>query len=104
MRELARAALVLALAASVLVPVVGLLRGQAFRQTLLEGLTLAFATIPEELPILVLVLVAVAGLRLAKHGVVLRKLRAAEAAGTITVLLTDKTGTLTENRIRLEHV
>ncbi|MDQ6731194.1 MAG: cation-transporting P-type ATPase [Actinomycetota bacterium] len=104
MSELARAALVLALAASVLVPLIGVLRGRPVRQMLLDGLTLAFATIPEELPILVTVLVAVGGLRLAKRGVLLRKLRSAEAIGAITVLLTDKTGTLTENQLRLERV
>jgi Ca2+-transporting ATPase len=104
MRELARAALFVALAASVLVPLVGVLQGQAPRQMLLDGLTLAFATIPEELPILVTVLVAVGGLRLAKHGVLLRRLRAAEAVGAITVLVTDKTGTLTENSLRLDRV
>jgi Ca2+-transporting ATPase len=104
MRELARAALVVAVAASVLVPLIGVLRGQPVRQMLLDGLTLAFATIPEELPILVTVLVAVGGLRLAKRGVLLRKLRAAEAVGAITVLVTDKTGTLTENHLRLERV
>jgi Ca2+-transporting ATPase len=104
MSELARAALALAVAASVLVPLVGLLRGQPFRDMLLSGLTLAFATIPEELPILVTVLVAVGGLRLARRGVLLRRLRAAEAAGGITVVLTDKTGTLTENRLQLNLV
>lgn len=46
MGELARAALVVAVAASVLVPVLGVLRGQPVRQMLLDGLTLAFATIP----------------------------------------------------------
>lgn len=104
MAELARAALMLAIAASVLVPLLGVLRGQSPRQMLLDGLTLAFATIPEELPILVTVLVAVGGLRLAKQGVLLRKLRAAEAVGAITVLLSDKTGTLTDNRLELALV
>ena len=71
---------------------------------LLDGLTLAFATIPEELPILVTVLVAIGGLRLAQGGVLLRRLRAAEAVGAMTVLLADKTGTLTENRLLIERI
>ncbi len=104
MSELARAALVLAVSASVLVPLLGVLRGQPVRRMLLDGLTLAFATIPEELPILVTVLVAVGGLRLARQGVLLRKLRSAEAVGAITVLLTDKTGTLTENQLVLDQI
>ena len=104
MAELARAALILALTACVVVPLVGVLRGQPAREMLLDGLTLAFATIPEELPILVTVLVAIGGLRLAQHGVLLRRLRAAEAVGAITVLLADKTGTLTENRLLIERI
>jgi Ca2+-transporting ATPase len=104
MAELARAALIVAIAACVLVPLLGVLRGQPAREMLLNGLTLAFATIPEELPILVTALVALGGLRLAQHGVLLRRLRAAEAVGAMTVLLADKTGTLTENRLRIESV
>ncbi|HEX5194580.1 MAG TPA: cation-transporting P-type ATPase [Solirubrobacteraceae bacterium] len=104
MAELARAALIIAVAACVLVPLLGIVRGQPPREMLLDGLTLAFATIPEELPILVTVLVALGGLRLAQHGVLLRRLRAAEAVGAMTVLLADKTGTLTENRLLIERI
>jgi Ca2+-transporting ATPase len=104
MAELARAALIVAATACVIVPLIGVLRGQPGREMLLDGLTLAFATIPEELPILVTALVALGGLRLAQHGVLLRRLRAAEAVGAITVLLADKTGTLTENRLLIEHI
>ncbi len=104
MAELARVALIVALTACVLVPLVGVLRGRHPREMLLDGLTLAFATIPEELPILVTALVALGGLRLARHGVLLRRLRAAEAVGAITVLLADKTGTLTENRLLMERI
>jgi Ca2+-transporting ATPase len=104
MSELARAALVVAVAACILLPLLGIVRGQPPREMLLDGLTLAFATIPEELPILVTVLVALGGLRLAQQGVLLRRLRAAEAVGAMTVLLADKTGTLTENRLRIERI
>jgi Ca2+-transporting ATPase len=104
MAELARAALIVAVTACVLVPLLGVVRGQPPREMLLDGLTLAFATIPEELPILVTVLVALGGLRLAQHGVLLRRLRAAEAVGAMTVLLADKTGTLTENRLLIERI
>jgi Ca2+-transporting ATPase len=104
MAELARAALIIAVTACVLVPLLGVLRGQPPREMLLDGLTLAFATIPEELPILVTVLVALGGLRMAQHGVLLRRLRAAEAVGAVTVLLADKTGTLTENRLVIERI
>jgi P-type Ca2+ transporter type 2C len=104
MAELARACLIVAVTACVVVPLVGVVRGQPVREMLLDGLTLAFATIPEELPILVTVLVAIGGLRLAQHGVLLRRLRAAEAVGAMTVLLADKTGTLTENRLEIERI
>ena len=104
MAELARAALIVAGTVCVLVPLLGILRGQHPREMLLDGLTLAFATIPEELAILVTALVALGGLRLAQHGVLLRRLRTAEAVGAVTVLLADKTGTLTENRLLIERI
>ena len=102
--ELARAVLVLAIAASVVVPLAGVLAGRPLREMLLDGLTLAFATVPEELPILVTVLLAVGGWQLARRGALLRRLRAGEALGAVTVVVTDKTGTLTENRLRLSDI
>ena len=102
--ELAKAVLVLAVAASVLVPLTGVLAGRGFREMLLDGLTIAFATVPEELPILVTVLLAVGGRQLAKRGALLRRLQAGEALGAVTTVVTDKTGTLTENRLRLAGI
>src|SRR6266511_1724771 len=82
MGELARVILVVAIAASVLVPLVGVLRGQPLRPMVLAGLTLAVATIPEELPILVTVRLAVGGRRLAPRGA-LRRLWQAPAGLTV---------------------
>ena len=104
MAQLARAVLVAAIAASVLVPAVGLAAGQPWRDMLLAGLTVAFATVPEELPILITLLLALGGRQLARQGALLRRLRAAETLGAVTTVVTDKTGTLTQNRLRLAAI
>jgi Ca2+-transporting ATPase len=104
MAQLARAVLAAAVAASVLVPAVGLAAGQPWRDMLLAGLTVAFATVPEELPILITLLLALGGRQLARQGALLRRLRAGETLGAVTTLVTDKTGTLTENRLRLATI
>lgn len=104
LRELARVVLIAAVAASVLVPVVGLLTGRPLKDMLLEGLTVAFATVPEELPILITVLLAVGGQQLARRGALLRRLKAGETIGAATVVVTDKTGTLTQNQLRLTMI
>ncbi len=104
MSQLARAVLVAAIAASVLVPAVGLAAGQPWRDMLLAGLTVAFATVPEELPILITLLLALGGRQLARQGALLRRLRAGETLGAVTTVVTDKTGTLTENRLRLAAI
>lgn len=103
-RDLAKYILVLALIVSVTVPIIGLLMGQPWQQMILTGLTLAFATIPEELPILVSVLLAIGGMMLSRKGALLRRLGAGETLGTITHLVTDKTGTLTQNRMEVREV
>jgi Ca2+-transporting ATPase len=98
---LSRGLLIAAVAASVLVPLIGVLRGQNLRDMVLTGLTLAFATIPAELPILVMAVLVLGSQRLVKRGAIVRRLSAAETLGATTLVCTDKTGTLTENRITL---
>ena len=78
----------------------GLLRGD-WLQALLAGITLAMSNIPEEFPVVLTVFLALGAWRMARHHVLVRRPPAIEALGAVTVLCTDKTGTLTENRMAL---
>lgn len=105
LRALAGWLLWLAIGLSVLVPVLSIvLSGRPWREALLEGLTLAFATIPEELPILITVVLGMGAYRLAKEHAITKRLQAAETLGSVSVIGTDKTGTLTENRMHVAEI
>jgi Ca2+-transporting ATPase len=104
MKSLAKSLAVVALFFSVVIPFLGFLRGQDFRQMVLTGLSLAFATIPEELPIVVTMVLGLGAYRLSRKKVLIKKLRAAENLGNATVILTDKTGTITENKMQVASV
>ena len=105
MRELTRWMVWVALGFSVVVPLSGwLLSGQPLRQMLLIGLSLAFATIPEEGPIIITMVLALGAYRLSGERAIVKNLRAIEALGAITVIATDKTGTLTENRMEVKQL
>ncbi len=104
MKQLSVALLWVALGFSLVIPIAGIIRGMAPKQMILTGLSLAFATVPEELPIIITMVLGVGGLALARRGVLLRRLRAAETLGSITVIATDKTGTLTANEMKLQRI
>lgn len=74
------------------------LRGDAL-QALLAGITLAMGLLPQELPVIMVVFLALAARRLAAHQVLTRRLNAIETLGQTTVLCVDKTGTLTLNQM-----
>lgn len=100
MGQLARSLVWVALAFSVVLPILGvLLAGMSVPDAVLSGLTLAFATIPEELPILITVVLALGALQLARRQAIVKRLVAAETLGSVTVICTDKTGTLTQNHM-----
>ena len=65
----------------------------------LAGVALAMGILPEEYPVVLTIFPAMGAQRLAKQGVITRKMTAIETLGAISVLCTDKTGTLTENRM-----
>jgi Ca2+-transporting ATPase len=91
---------------SVMVPLIGFLRfgSQNLPQLILTGLALAFAAIPEELPIIITMILGLGSYTLSKKGFLVKKLKAAEVLGDATVILTDKTGTITENKMQVANV
>jgi Ca2+-transporting ATPase len=105
MKDLTKWMVVLAVAFSALVPVLAwLINGENPQTMVLTALSLAFATIPEELPIIITMMLALGGYRLSRQQAVVKKLQAVESLGAVTVICTDKTGTLTENRLEVREV
>ncbi len=102
--RLVRSLALLALALSLsLVLVHGLIEGD-WLQALLAGIALAMALLPEEYPVVMTVFPALGARRLAREGVLTRRITAIETLGATTVLCTDKTGTLTENRMTVTRL
>jgi Ca2+-transporting ATPase len=102
--RLVRILLGVAIGLIVIVTGLGFLRGQAIGANLLAGISAAIAAIPEEPPILLAVILGLGAYRLLKRGVLVRRLNAEETLGAIDLIVTDKTGTLTRNRLDVASV
>lgn len=81
-----------------------LFREKTFLQSLISALTFGMASIPEEFPVVFTLYLSFGAWRLSKHGVLVKSLPSVEALGSVDIICTDKTGTLTEGIFQLEQI
>jgi Ca2+-transporting ATPase len=106
-KNLDRAGSILAKAALAIVAVIivlGVLRGQPFLEMLLFGVALAVAVVPEALPAVVTISLAIGVQRMVKRNALVRRLPTVETLGSTSVICSDKTGTLTKDEMTIRKI
>lgn len=89
---------------SVIIVLIGIIQGRDFFEMFLTGVAVAVAAIPEGLMVAVTVILVLGMQRILRQKALTRKLIAAETLGSITVICSDKTGTLTEGKMQVAHI
>ncbi|MEH7353052.1 calcium-translocating P-type ATPase, SERCA-type [Neobacillus drentensis] len=104
LEQLGKILITVALLLTVLVVVVGVLRGHELYEMFLAGVSLAVAAIPEGLPAIVTVALSLGVQKMIRKNAIVRKLPAVETLGCASVICSDKTGTMTQNKMTVTHL
>ncbi|MBK1812898.1 calcium-translocating P-type ATPase, SERCA-type [Clostridium sp. YIM B02505] len=104
LESLGRVLVILCLVICAVVTVMGIIRGNDLTEMFLLGISLAVAAIPEGLPAIVTVALALGVSRMLKRNALVRKLPAVETLGCTSIICSDKTGTLTQNNMTVKEV
>ncbi|MET3505099.1 calcium-translocating P-type ATPase, SERCA-type [Halalkalibacter oceani] len=104
LEQLGKILIAVALVLTALVVLIGVVQGHALYTMILAGVSLAVAAIPEGLPAIVTVALALGVQRMIKRKAIVRKLPAVETLGCASVICSDKTGTLTQNKMTVTHL
>jgi P-type Ca2+ transporter type 2C len=104
LEQLGKILITVALLLTVLVVIVGVIQGHELYEMFLAGVSLAVAAIPEGLPAIVTVALSLGVQKMIKKNAIVRKLPAVETLGCASVICSDKTGTMTQNKMTVTHL